>query len=725
MAIRYWKEKQIFSIDTKNTTYQMKVDSYGFLLHLYYGAKVNGAMDYLLTYADRGFSGNPAEAGADRTYSLDVLPQEYPTWGTGDYRNAALLIQNADHSESCKLQYAGHTIKKGKYNLSGLPAVYAEENEAETLEIYMEDCVSNLKVILLYGVVEQLDIITRSVIIENHGSENIIIEKAGSACLELLPGQYDLLSFCGRHTMERTVQRKRIGYGSSVFESRRGTSSHQYNPAFILADVNATEDCGNCYGIAFVYSGGFRFETEKDPYDQVRTVMSIQPEQFAYPLNPGERFVVPETIFSFSQNGFGALSHNYHNCINHHVIRRSFQKKMRPVLINSWEAAYFDFTGETMLELAKNAADVGIDLVVMDDGWFGKRDDDNSGLGDWEVNEEKLGCSLGTLIEKINELGVDFGIWIEPEMISEDSTLYRNHPDWVLQIPGRSPVRSRNQLVLDFSRKDVRDYIFASICKVLDQGNITYVKWDMNRSISDVYSHVNVRGTVLHDYVVGVYDFLEQMIQRYPELLIEGCSGGGGRFDIGMLYYTPQIWCSDNTDAIDRTKIQYGTSFFYPASAVGSHVSAVPNHQTGRITSLKTRAVVAMAGTFGYELNLQMLSAEEKEEIKEQVAVFKKQNELIQQGTYYRLTNPMEDAMAAWLFVSENKKHALFNVVVLDKQVNAGVAFIKLKGLLEGSTYISSEDNREYAADGLMEAGFPIPSTLGEYEAYQVEFVWK
>ena len=725
MAIRYWKEKQIFSIDTKNTTYQMKVDSYGFLLHLYYGAKVNGAMDYLLTYADRGFSGNPAEAGADRTYSLDVLPQEYPTWGTGDYRNAALLIQNADHSESCKLQYAGHTIKKGKYNLPGLPAVYAEENEAETLEIYMEDRVSNLKVTLLYGVVEQLDIITRSVIIENHGSENIIIEKAGSACLELLPGQYDLLSFCGRHTMERTVQRKRIGYGSSVFESRRGTSSHQYNPSFILADVNATEECGNCYGIAFVYSGGFRFETEKDPYDQVRTVMSIQPEQFAYPLNPGERFVVPETIFSFSQNGFGALSHNYHNCINHHVIRRRFQKKMRPVLINSWEAAYFDFTGETMLELAKNAADVGIDLVVMDDGWFGKRDDDNSGLGDWEVNEEKLGCSLGTLIEKINELGVDFGIWIEPEMISEDSTLYRNHPDWVLQIPGRSPVRSRNQLVLDFSRKDVRDYIFASICKVLDQGNITYVKWDMNRSISDVYSHVNVRGTVLHDYVVGVYDFLEQMIQRYPELLIEGCSGGGGRFDIGMLYYTPQIWCSDNTDAIDRTKIQYGTSFFYPVSTVGAHVSAVPNHQTGRITSLKTRAVVAMAGTFGYELNLQMLSAEEKEEIKEQVAVFKKQNELIQQGTYYRLTNPMEDAMAAWLFVSENKKHALFNVVVLDKQVNAGVTFIKLKGLLEGSTYISSEDNREYASDGLMEAGFPIPSTLGEYEAYQVEFVWK
>lgn len=725
MAIRYWEENQIFSIDTKNTTYQMKVDSYGFLLHLYYGAKVSGAMDYLLTYADRGFSGNPAEAGTDRTYSLDVLPQEYPTWGTGDYRNTALIIQNADDSESCKLQYAGHKIKKGKYRLHGLPTVYAEEKEAETLKIYMEDRVSNIKVTLLYGVIEQLDIITRSVIIENNGVENIIIEKAGSACLELLPGQYDLISFCGRHTMERNVQRTIIAHGSSVFESRRGTSSHQYNPAFILADHDTTEDSGNCYGIAFVYSGGFRFETEKDPYDQVRAVMSIQTEQFAYPLKPGEQFIVPETIFSFSKNGFSELSHNYHNCINHHVIRRKFQKKMRPILINSWEAAYFDFTGETMLELAREAADVGIDLVVMDDGWFGKRDDDNSGLGDWEVNETKLGCSLGALIQKVNELGVDFGIWIEPEMISEDSILYREHPDWVLQIPGRNPVRSRNQLVLDFSRKDVRDYIFESICKVLDQGNITYVKWDMNRSIADVYSQVNLRGTVLHDYIVGVYDFLEQMIQRYPELLIEGCSGGGGRFDIGMLYYTPQIWCSDNTDAIDRTQIQYGTSFFYPTSVVGAHVSAVPNHQTGRVTSLKTRGVVAMAGTFGYELDLQTLNAEEKEEIKEQVAGFKRQNELIQQGTYYRLTNPMEDTIAAWLFVAENKKRALLNVVMLDKKANAGLTYIKLKGLLKGSTYVSLEDNRVYAADGLMEAGLPLPSTLREYEAYQVEFVWK
>ena len=412
-----------------------------------------------------------------------------------------------------------------------------------------------------------------------------------------------------------------------------------------------------------------------------------------------------------------------HRFVREHIVRGAWKKKVRPVLLNSWEAAYFDFTGETMLELAKNAADVGIDLVVMDDGWFGKRDDDNSGLGDWEVNEEKLGCSLGTLIEKINELGVDFGIWIEPEMISEDSTLYRNHPDWVLQIPGRSPVRSRNQLVLDFSRKDVRDYIFASICKVLDQGNITYVKWDMNRSISDVYSHVNVRGTVLHDYVVGVYDFLEQMIQRYPELLIEGCSGGGGRFDIGMLYYTPQIWCSDNTDALDRLQIQYGTSFGYPISAVGSHVSAVPNHQTGRITSLHTRGVVAMAGTFGYELNLGKLSEEEKEEIRSQVEEYRKFAPLIQTGLYYRLSDPSKEEYAAWAFVSEDQKEVLLNVVMQEIHGNMTVNYVNLQGLKCSAVYRDTETGKTYNGAALMEAGIPMPVEMGEFKAYQMHLV--
>ena len=362
-------------------------------------------------------------------------------------------------------------------------------------------------------------------------------------------------------------------------------------------------------------------------------MLGLQEEAFRYPLETGEMFQAPEVILSYSSEGMNRLSQNLHHCIRQHICRGKYKEEIRPILINSWEAAYFDFTGDTIYELAKAAKEVNIDMLVMDDGWFGKRDDDNSGLGDWFVNEKKLGGTLGNLIKRINDLGVKFGIWIEPEMVSEDSDLYRKHPDWALTVPGRNPVRSRNQLVLDFSRKEVVDEIYDQICKVLDQGNIEYVKWDMNRSLMDVYSSVTRdQGRVLHDYVLGLYDFLERLAQRYPNLLIEGCSGGGGRFDAGMMYYTPQIWCSDNTDAIDRLRIQYGTSFGYPVSVVGSHVSAVPNHQTGRKTPLHTRGVVAMSGTFGYELNLMKLSEEEKQEIREQIAEYKSYAPIIQNG---------------------------------------------------------------------------------------------
>lgn len=723
MAIRFDEEERVFTLDTVNTTYQMMVDDYGFLLHLYYGAKVYGSMKYLIRYKYRTFSGNPDETGMDRTCSLDVLLQEYPTWGTGDFRNTALIVQNGDGTECCKLKYVGHKIYAGKYGLSGLPAVYADESEAETLEIYMEDSVSKLNVTLLYGVLPDGDIITRSAVLKNEGEARVVIEKAGSCCLELLPDNYDLISFYGAHNQERNFQRMEIGHGSSVFGSRRGTSSHQYNPAFILADRAATEAHGTCYGMIFVYSGGFQFEAEKDSYGQVRAIMGIQPDQFHYSLNHGEAFVVPETILTFSNRGFSKLSHQFHWCINHHIVRGIYKNAVRPILINSWEAAYFDFDGEKILQLAKDSAELGIELVVMDDGWFGKRNDDNTSLGDWVVNEEKLGCSLGELIQKINALGVKFGIWMEPEMISEDSELYRNHPDWVLQIPGRKPVRARNQLVLDFSRKIVRDFIFDAVCAVLEQGNVSYIKWDMNRSLSDIYSPDRTAGKVLYDYMLGVYEFLERLRDRYPNILIEGCSGGGGRFDAGMMYYTPQIWCSDNTDAIDRTRIQYGTSFFYPVSVVGSHVSEVPNHQTGRMESLKTRGITAMAGTFGYELNPQKLSAEEREEIREQILTFKKYQKLIQTGRYYRLTDPFTDYVAAWLLVSEDQTQALLNVVKVKIHANMGGIFVKLKDLYSGWNYVDVETQTLYDADALMEAGFPVPFSLGEYEAYQVEFV--
>lgn len=722
MAIYYQHENQIFTLQTENSTYQMKVDKFGFLLHLYYGGKTAGNMDYLLTCYDRGFSGNPYDAGDDRTYSMDVLPQEYPGIGTGDYRNSALIIHNADGSECCDLRYISHEIKTGKYGLKRLPAVYASEQEAETLEILLEDSVSKVRVRLLYGVLEKEDILTRSVQIINGGTGRIYVEKAASVCLDFINGEYDLLNFYGRHAMERTLQRTQIRHGSHVIGSRRGTSSHQYNPAVMIAGRNTTEDAGSCYGLVFVYSGNFMCEAEKDQYDQTRVVMGLHSDLFHYPLEQGEELIIPETIMSYSGQGFGKLSRQFHRCIREHICRGKYSQQVSPILINSWEAAYFDFNGDTICKLAENAAELGIDMVVMDDGWFGKREDDNSGLGDWKVNEEKLGCTLGEMVQKINDLGVKFGIWIEPEMISEDSELYRKHPDWVMQIPGRKPVRSRNQLVLDFSGTEVRDYIFEQICKVLDQGNIEYIKWDMNRSLADVYSMENDQGKVTYDYVIGVYDFLEKLLQKYPDILIEGCSGGGGRFDAGMMYYTPQIWCSDNTDAIDRIRIQYGTSFFYPVSVAGSHVSAVPNHQTGRCTSLHTRGVVAMAGTFGYELNPGVLSEREKEEIKGQIRQYKKYAALIRSGDYYRLSNPFQDSYGAWLFVSKDKSRALLNVVMLEIHGNMPVSYVKLKGLSAATVYEDVSAGRCYYGSALMEAGIPIPIKMGEYPAFQIEF---
>ena len=727
MGIIYCEKDRTFTLQTKNTTYQMQVDQYGFLLHLYYGKKTEGCMDYLLTHYDRGFSGNPYDAGEDRTYSMDVLPQEFPCYGNGDFRSTAFVVENADGSMSCDLRYKSHTILKGKYNLKGLPAVYASDEEAQTLEILMEDPVTGVMVILLYGVLSELDIITRSVCIKNESNGKIYLNKIESASLDFLYGEYELLTFYGRHAMERNVQRVPVVHGTQKIGSVRGTSSHQYNPMMILAERKTTEDKGNCYAMSFVYSGCFQGEVLKDQLNQTRMMLGLQEEAFRYPLEKNEMFKAPEVILSYSSRGMNQLSQNLHQCIRKHICRGKYKEQVRPVLINSWEASYFDFTGDTIYELAKAAKEVNIDMLVMDDGWFGKRDDDNSGLGDWFVNEKKLGGTLGNLIERINDLGVKFGIWIEPEMVSEDSELYRKHPDWALTIPGRRPVRSRNQLVLDFSRKEVVDEIYSQICKVLDQGNIEYVKWDMNRSLMDIYSATTKdQGRVLHDYVLGLYDFLERLVQRYPNLLIEGCSGGGGRFDAGMMYYTPQIWCSDNTDAIDRLQIQYGTSFGYPVSVVGSHVSAVPNHQTGRKTPLHTRGVVAMSGTFGYELNLMNLSEEEKQEIREQIAEYKSYAPIIQNGLYYRLSNPTEEEICAWEYVYTDEKEqskVLLNIVMQAIHGNMTVNYVKLQGLEEAAVYREEKSGKRYTGSALMYGGMPLPVELGEYQAYQYCFV--
>lgn len=720
MGISFNREKKLFSLETRNTTYQLQIDEYGIIQHIYYGGKVYADADYTIRYACRGMGASISDTGAWRDYELDTIPREYPTIGVGDFRAAALIVQNPDGSECVDARYVSHTVKKGKYALDGLPALYGDEKSAQTLSIISQDPVSKLQVELLYGVFPEIDIITRSVRLKNCGEKEVVLEKVASANLDLLYGNYELINFSGTHCWERQPQRTPIGYSRQVVGSRRGTSSHQNNPAVIVAEKGTTESAGNCFGMMFVYSGNFLAEAEKTQFDQTRVMMGLQPEGFHYPLQPGGVFTVPETVLTYSERGLSALSHRYHYAIMHHLCRGKYVHMDRPILINSWESAYMDFTGETIYQLAVESANLGIEMVVMDDGWFGRRNDDNSSLGDWTVNEEKLGCTLKQLIDKINALGIKFGIWIEPEMVSEDSDLYRKHPDWVLQIPGRKPARSRNQLVLDFSRKDVRDYIFDQICSVLDQGNVEYIKWDMNRSLEDIWSSERAAGTVAYDYVLGVYDFMERLISRYPDILLETCSSGGGRFDAGMLYYSPQIWCSDNTDALDRIKIQYGTSFFYPVSSMGSHVSVCPNHQTGRTISFHTRGVVAMSGTFGYELNPAKLPDEIKGAIKEQILQFKEYRKLIRTGRYYRLTNPKESNVAAWAFVESNQKSVLLNVVIQEVHGCRDLYYVRLKGLQPQAVYTDMVSGKKYTGGALMKAGYPIPEMKGNVPSYQV-----
>ena len=785
------------TLHTKHTTYQMGITESGFLLHLYYGPKAQGELDGLLTFADRGYSGNPYELRDDRSFSLDALPQEYPNYGNGDFRSPAFRLRDEAGIFGTDLRYESHRMVPGKYGIPGLPAAYTVEDfpqnsstpcsakdcspspacstkdyppspacstkdcplspacstkdyppstacsakdcpplasapilyhrdkytSAYTVEVTLCDQRTGVKVALLFGVFPELDVITRCAVVKNEGNGAVFLNKAYSMCLDFLTGSYDLIHFHGRHAMERNFERIPVICGTQSFGSRRGTSSHQHNPFFFFADRETTEDYGSCYGISLLYSGNFRFEAEHDQYRQTRVQIGISDEMFDYELKPGEEFYTPEAALAYTGNGLAALSHIYHKLIRQHVCRGFWKERRRPILINNWEATYYNFTGKQILSIAREAANLGVEMFVLDDGWFGKRDDDNSGLGDWYVNEEKLGKSLAEISEEIHGMDMLFGLWIEPEMVNEDSSLYKKHPDWAFVIPGKKPVMCRNQLVLDFSRKEVVDGIFQEIAKVLDSIRVEYIKMDMNRSICDVYSAVlgyQNYGKIMHHYVLGVYDFLERLHTRYPGILIEGCSGGGGRFDAGMLYYTPQIWCSDDTDAIERIKIQHGTSFGYPISAVGSHVSAVPNEQTGRSVPLGTRAVCAMAGSFGYELDISKLDAEEKEYIKQQILDYKKFWNLLHNGLYYRLHQPAKDTeAAAWMFVSEDKNEALLNIISLDAHANAPTVYVRLKGLDARKNYLVRNNGKVFNGNVLMHVGIAVPFHAGEYHAWQ------
>lgn len=718
MAIRVTQQGRNFYLETLRSMYQIKADKYGVLKHIWYGSRTDCDMEYLLDYPDVGFSGNIYEAENKREYSLDTMPLEYSCKGIGDYRIPAAAITHSNGSDALDLRFDGYEIKKGKYEISGLPAVYADEDEAETLEIYLKDTSSDIRVILKYGVLEKKDIITRSAVFVNMGDAPCKITKAFSLCLDIPHGDWDWVHFHGRHTMERLVERRNLFHGVQESSSNRGTSSHQQNPSVLLCSNDCTETSGECIGALLVYSGSFQTKIELTQLNQVRMLMGINSECFNWKLKPNEQFSTPEVILSYSDSGMETLSHNFHNVIRNNICRGEYKLSERPVLINNWEATYFDFNEERLENIAKEASKLGVDMFVMDDGWFGKRDSDTSGLGDWFVNEAKLKGGLNTLVEKVKSYGMKFGIWFEPEMVSEDSELYRAHPDWAIKIPNRKPTRGRYQLVLDMTRKDVRDCLFKVISEVLSSADISYVKWDMNRSISDWYSSelpAENMGEMQHRYVLGLYELLDRLTTEFPHILFEGCSGGGGRFDAGILYYCPQIWCSDDTDAYERTKIQYGTSFFYPISTIGSHVSIVPNHQTGRITPFETRAITAMSGSFGYELDLNTLSEEEKEAVKEQINRFRKYGSLIHSGSYYRLSNPMTDKFAIWSFVSENSVEVLVHGMIFRTEPNMTRYAVKLRGLIPDKKYAVDGDNTIYTGKALMEGGILLPKPWGDF----------
>lgn len=724
MAVRFDEKKNLFTLQTLDSTYQMKVDDHGVLLHTYYGAPADETdFSYLIGPEDRGFSGQPGDEKKDRTYSMDYYPLEYPVQGNGDFRVKALKAGFEGEVPALDLRFVSYELEKGKYSLPGLPALFeAEAGEVETLKITLKDRLEEIYVTLFYGVFEKKNVITRAASIENRSGKNVTLKRALSFGLDFMEGDMDLIHFYGKHAGERQFERRNLPHGITEISSSRGTSSHHHNPFVILCDKDTTEDFGNAYGVSFIYSGGFKIQMEKDQVDGIRLVCGLDDEEFLWKLAPGETFVTPEAALSYSEKGLTALSDQFQKAYHANLIRSPWKDKKRPTLVNNWEATYFGFDAEKLLKIAGEAADLGLDMLVLDDGWFGKRNDDNSGLGDWFVNEKKLGCTMKELVDRVNALGLKFGIWLEPEMVSEDSDLYRTHPDWVLQIPGREPNRSRNQLVLDLSRKEVREYMKKFIDDTLSCANISYVKWDMNRSVDNVYSAADPtlsQGAIRHKYVLGLYEVMEDMLTRHPDLLLEGCSGGGGRFDAGMLYYAPQIWCSDNTDAIERLRIHYGTSFGYPMSSVSAHVSVCPNHQNGRVTPFKTRGICAMQGSFGYELDLSKLSEEDKAEARRQITVYNENWELFQSGSYYRLNLPMENHdYTAWSYVSKDQRKASLSVIYTDLHGNPKPVRVKLKGLKKDASY--DVDGTVYTGTALMRGGLLIPKPSCNYDSYMV-----
>lgn len=709
MPIIYNEKTREFHLYNQEISYIIKILDNDQPGQLYYGKRLTHREDFshLFEYAMRDMS--PYAFEENSTFSLENIKQEYPTFGCGDMRFPAYEIERENGSHVVEFVYKEHKIYNGKPKLEGLPATYVEsDDEAQTLELVLEDTSINTRIVLLYTIYEAFPVIARSVRFECDSDEKITLLSAMSACVDLPDKDYEMIDLAGVWARERHVRRHKLDYGIQSIYSMRGCSSYQFNPFLALARENADEFQGQVYGFSLVYSGNFLAQTEVDNYDTARVLMGIHPNGFKWTLGKGESFQTPEMVMVYSEAGLNGMSQTFHKLYRTRLARGTWRDKVRPILINSWEAFYFDFDAPKLLGLADAAADLGMELFVLDDGWFGKRDDSTSSLGDWYPNEEKLKGTLKELAEKINAKGLKFGLWIEPEMTNKDSDLYRAHPDWLLAEQGKRICHSRTQYVLDFSKKEVREYIGDMLENLLAEVPVSYIKWDMNRTFSEVFSNGNDReyqGKVCHKYILGVYELYERLTSRFPHVLFESCASGGARFDPGMLYYAPQGWTSDDTDAIERLKIQYGTSMVYPVSCMGSHVSASPNHQTNRVTPIETRADVAYFGTFGYELDLLKLVEEDKAEIRRQIAFMKEKRDLIQKGTFYRLKSPFEGNETAWMIVSEDQKKALVGYYRVMQPVNVGFKRLKLKGLKEDTCYKVSGYDYDCYGDELMQVG--------------------
>lgn len=719
MPIVYDAAQRAFHLQTPNTSYVLQLIKNGIPAHAYWGRKIaNAQLGALLTYQERSsFSPNPYPD--DRSVSFDTLPQEYPVYGAGDFRQPAYQAQLADGSTITELVYVGHRITAGKPALDGLPSTYAENDaEAQTLELTLRDDYAGLEAVLSYTVFAEHDAIARSVKFRNASGKPIRLLRALSASVDFKHDRFELLQLSGAWARERDLYRRKLTPGTASVESRRGSSSHQQNPFVALLSPGAGEDHGDAYGFSLVYSGSFVASAEVDQFKTTRLSMGINPFDFNWLLEQGESFQAPELVMVYSGDGIGAMSRTYHKLYRTRLCRGEFRDRKRPVLVNNWEATYFGFNADKIEQIAKAGSELGIELFVLDDGWFGKRDSDNSSLGDWKVDLNKLPQGLEDLAKRVNRLDMQFGLWFEPEMVSPDSDLYRAHPDWCLHVDGRRRTEARSQLILDLSRADVCDYIIESVSSVLRSAPITYVKWDMNRNMSEIGSALlpaERQRETAHRYMLGLYRVLETITSAFPHILFESCSGGGGRFDPGMLHYMPQTWTSDNTDAICRLRIQYGTSIVYPISTMGAHVSAVPNHQVHRTTSLETRGAVAMSGNFGYELDLAQMSDEEKAEVKRQTAQYKEVREIVQFGSFYRLRSPFEGNDTAWMAVSEDGSAAYAVYVNVLAEPNAPLDWLRFKGLDANAQYRIVGSDAVYGGDQLMYAGLPIPN-LGDFQ---------